>query len=198
MIFDFTHNLGNLILLAFNLIQTILILLFSFIEVALVNLDLFIQNMSLLVSSDQLGTQNISFRHHQVIFFLQFLTVLFTLFDNLMQFFDLLRLNKSSTRSSISSFFWSKNSLYLPRIFYCSWIWLSFLLCSSCSFKIEDLLKQKPPFSQFLLSTGKFNGSQFCISFWRLGSPVRFLPNFWSKYYGHFSQLRTSFIVALI
>ena len=89
MVFDFAHNLSNFILLAFDFIQTILVLMFALVEVALIYFDLFIENMGLLISADQLSAQNISFGYDEVVLFLQFPAILFTLFDDLVEFFDL-------------------------------------------------------------------------------------------------------------
>lgn len=63
--------------------------MFALVEVALIYFDFFIENMGLLISADQLSAQNISFGYDEVILFLQFLAILFTLFDDLVEFFDL-------------------------------------------------------------------------------------------------------------
>lgn len=91
MILNFTHDLGNLVLLALNFIQTILVLLFTFVKVALIDLYFLIKDVSFLISAYELSAQNVSFRHHQIIFFLEFLTILLALFNNLMKLFDLFR-----------------------------------------------------------------------------------------------------------
>lgn len=88
MIFDFTHDLSNFVFFAFNFVQSVLVLVFTFTQITLVDFDFFIKNLSFLISSDQLCSQNISFSHYEIVFFLQFLSILFTFFDNLVKFFN--------------------------------------------------------------------------------------------------------------
>ena len=92
MVLDFTHDLRDFVLLALDLVKTILILSLALAQIALVDFYLLVKDLGLLVSSDQLGSQDVSLGHHQVVFFLQFLSVLLTFFYDLMQFLYFLRL----------------------------------------------------------------------------------------------------------
>lgn len=92
VVLDFAHDLRNFVLLALDFVQAVLVLGLALAEVALVDLDLFVQNLRLLVAADQLRAQDVSFGHHQVVLLLQLLPVLLALLDDLVQLLDLLRL----------------------------------------------------------------------------------------------------------
>ena len=92
---QFTLVITNLELQKSNILESLLILNFTSCESALEDLDLFIEKSELIISSDKLGSKNISFVDHVLIIFLESLNFLLGFLDDVVEFLNLIELLSS-------------------------------------------------------------------------------------------------------
>jgi len=92
---QFTLVITNLELQKSNILESLLILNFTSCESTLENLDLFIEKSELIISSDKLGSKNISFVDHVLIIFLESLNFLLGFLDDVVEFLNLIELLSS-------------------------------------------------------------------------------------------------------
>ena len=92
---QFTLVITNLELQKSDILESLLILNFTSCESALEDLDLFIEKSELIISSDKLGSKNISFVDHVLIIFLESLNFLLGFLDDVVEFLNLIELLSS-------------------------------------------------------------------------------------------------------
>jgi len=92
---QFTLVITNLELQKSDILESLLILNFTSCESTLENLDLFIEKSELIISSDKLGSKNISFVDHVLIIFFESLNFLLGFLDDVVELLNLIELLSS-------------------------------------------------------------------------------------------------------